>query len=247
MHPDQTALMAAQSRAAVTGGSAGVVALAAWAGDMASTAALVVAAVVFAFGWPRLVDVPSKRGSWIVIALTALAAIGAVWGTRDISALALVVAGGVIGSFVHQMARRDGRPRLTETVSTTVTGILVVTAGVGWLVVALAGSLEVVLLGAATLLAASAATAVPGRGSVVAGAAAVAAGAVGALVGAVLAPVGVVPGLLLGVVVGVVMALTHLLFSQFPFAAHRRGALAAALMPLLTLGAAVLVLRTYLG
>lgn len=239
--------MAASSRAVVTGGSAGVLALATWAGDAVAAAALALAAGVFGFGWPRLIDVPSKRGTSIVIGLVALAAIASAWWTGDIALLALVVAGGVIASFVHQMARRDGRPRLTETVSTTVTGILVVTAGVGWFVAAQAGHLQVVLLGAAALLAASGATALPARGTIAGVAAAAAGGAAGAGVGAVFPEIGPVAGLVLGVVIGVVMALSHLLFNQFPAARQRRAALAAALMPLLTLGVPVLVLGSYLG
>lgn len=239
-------MMAASSRAVLTGGVAGLLALSAWFGDTVLAAALAAIGVVYAFGWPRLVDVPSKRGSWVVVALATVAALASVWWTEGIDGLAVVVAGGVIASFVHQMARKDGRPRLTETVSTTVTGVLVVTAGVGWLVTAFTG-LEVVLLGAAALVAASAATAIPARGPVVGAAATVAATAVGAAVGFVFPMIGPVPGLLLGLVVGVVMALSHLLFNEFPAVGHRRAALAAALMPLLSLGAPVLVLGSFVA
>lgn len=48
---------------------------------------------MFGFGWPRLIDVPSKRGTSIVIGLVALAAIASAWWTGDIALLALVVAG----------------------------------------------------------------------------------------------------------------------------------------------------------
>lgn len=237
-------MMAASSRAVLTGAVAGLLALAAWWGDTALAVALVVVGVIYAFGWPRLVDIPSKRGSWVVVTLATVAAHASAWWTEGIDGLAVVVAGGVIASFVHQMARKDGRPRLTETVSATVTGILVVTAGVGWLVAAFT-ALEVVLLGAAALVAASAATAIPARGPVVGAAAAVAATAVGAGVGLVFPMIGPVPGLLLGLVVGVVMALSHLLFNEFPAVGHRRAALAAGLMPLLSLGAPVLVLGSF--
>lgn len=238
-------MMAASSRATVTGASAAALALATWAGTAPAAAILALLGIAFGLGWAQLVDVPATRGSGIVIALAALAAIGAAWATE--AGLALVIAGGVIASFVHQMLRKDGRPRLVETLSATVMGVLVVTAGMGWFVLALAGALPVVLLGSAALLVASAASVLPARTWVILTAASVGAGGVGAAVGLTFAQLGPLPGALLGGVVGIVTALTQLLFSQFPTADHARAGLAAALMPLLTLGAPLLVLSSFVG
>ncbi len=219
-----TTMMAAPTRGVVTGVAVALVAAGVYLGQGAAAAAVAAIAVVYGFGWPRLVSVPSRRGSAIVIVGAGLAATVAGWITGEVAWLAIVVAAGVIASFVHQMMRRDGRPRLFETVSATVTGVVVVASGVGWLTAI-----------------------IPASGAVVASAAAVAAGAVGALVGSVLPTVGIVPGLLLGVAGGGVMALSHLMFNQFPASGYRRAALAAALMPVATLGGPVHLLAGLLG
>jgi len=243
-----TTMMAAPTRGVVTGVAVALVAAGVYLGQGAAAAAVAAIAVVYGFGWPRLVSVPSRRGSAIVIVGAGLAATVAGWITGEVAWLAIVVAAGVIASFVHQMMRRDGRPRLFETVSATVTGVVVVASGVGWLTAATTpGGLEVVLVTAACLLSAAMMTIIPASGAVVASAAAVAAGAVGALVGSVLPTVGIVPGLLLGVAGGGVMALSHLMFNQFPASGYRRAALAAALMPVATLGGPVHLLAGLLG
>lgn len=241
-------MMAAPTRGVVTAVAVALLALAAYLGDLAVAAVVAVLGVVFGFGWPRLVNVPSRRGSASVIVGTALVATLAGWLTRDLSWLALVVAGGVIASFVHQMMRRDGRPRLVETVSATVTGVAVAASAVGWLTASRAtNGLEFILVSTACLLAAAMTTAIPAPGPVVATAAAVIAGAVGMLAGSVLPAVGIVPGLLTGVVGGGIMALSHLMFNQFPASGHRRAALAAALMPLATLGGPIHLLALTLA
>lgn len=241
-------MMAAPTRGVVTGVGVALLALGAYLGDEAVAVGLAVISLVFATGWPRLVNVPSRRGSSVVIAGTALLATGVAWLTRDLGWLAFVGAAGVIAAFVHQMVRRDGRPRLVETLSATVTGLVVVASGVGWLTASLLpDGIEVVLVSAACLLAAAMTTIIPASGPVVAAAAAVIAGAVGTLVGSLLPSVGVVPGVLIGVVGGGIMALSHLMFNQFPASGYRRAALAAALMPVATLGGAVHLLAQALG
>lgn len=233
-------MMAASSRAVVTGVAVGALALAASLGEPAMAATVAVEGVVFALGWPRLVDVPSRVGSAVVISLALLTGIATLLLTENGGGLALVVAGGVIASFVHQMVRRDGRPRLVETVSATVTGVVVVVSGLGWLLTVNArAGVEVVLVACAVVLAAAAVTVIPARGPVVATAASVVAGLVGLGVGFLLPMVGPLAGVILGAVVGALMALSHLLFNQFPAAGHRRAALAAALMPVLSLGGPV--------
>jgi len=97
------------------------------------------------------------------------------------------------------------------------------------------------------LLVAAMITTIPAPGVVVASGAAAIAGAVGMLVGSLLGEVGLVPGLLIGVVGGGLMALSHLLFNQFPVSGNSRAALAAALMPLATLGTPVYLVAQVLG
>lgn len=118
--------------AAVAGG---LLALCVYAGPW--PAALVVAAggVVLAWGWPGVLDLPSPRGTATVLALTALAvAATAVLTTTDplLRWVPGAVAGAVLLTFVHQLARRDGRPRLVSTVAGTLTGIAVLASGAGF-------------------------------------------------------------------------------------------------------------------
>ncbi|HET8601325.1 MAG TPA: hypothetical protein VFL99_13430 [Segeticoccus sp.] len=115
--------------------TAGLVAASVYAGP--GIAALVVAAggAVLAWGWPGILDLPSPRGTSGVLLLAALAVAAAAFLTADAPLLRLVpaaVAGAVLLTFVHQLLRRDGRPRLVTTVAGTLTGIAALASGVGF-------------------------------------------------------------------------------------------------------------------
>ncbi len=94
-------------------------------------AAMGVAMLVLAGGWVLLLGLPSPRGT-----TAALAGAGAILLTGGLlsqelqeSLLPGAVALAMIVEFVHQLARRDGRPRLVESVSGSITGIAILTSG----------------------------------------------------------------------------------------------------------------------
>ncbi|MFD1506380.1 hypothetical protein FE374_16700 [Georgenia yuyongxinii] len=231
--------MGASTRAAVTALGAAVLALAGFAARDVLTGLVLLLCLVFALGWPRLIDLPTYRGASLVIAGTAIAALAAVrFGT--VAGLAIVAGLAVVAAFVHQMLRRDGRPRLVESVAGVVTGCAVVVSAAGWVAVGEGLTAEsLVVAGAASIAAAAAATAVPARTELVAVLATVVAGAAGLLAGLLLELVGPVPGLLVGLAVGILTAALHVLFGLFPASSRVRPALSAAMLPLLVPGMAV--------
>lgn len=85
-----------------------------------------------AWGWPRLINLPSPRGTSSVLAGTAVAlavtmlASGAGDRTRWAGAVLCV---GLIASFLHQLLRQDGRPRLVMTLAGTALGLGILGAG----------------------------------------------------------------------------------------------------------------------
>lgn len=107
---------------------AGLLSLSAYAGRMVLVAAVLLAVVVLAWGWAELLDLPSPRGTTALVALGgALAAVAVGLTTSEplLQWLALALAASVIGEFVHQLARRDSRPRMVESVSGSVAGVVV--------------------------------------------------------------------------------------------------------------------------
>lgn len=231
--------MSAPTRASATATGAALVAVAGYASPTALTGVVLVLSVAFASGWPRLIDLPTNRGGSVVIALTAVAALLAA-RAGSVTGLTMVMGLAVVAAFVHQMMRRDGRPRLVESVSGIVTGCVVVLSGAGW-AAADYGDVNqaLVVTAAATIAAAAACTAVPGPLRLVGSLATVVSGGVGVLIGSLLDPVGPVPGGLVGLAVGVLTAALHVLFGQFPASRRLRPALAAALLTVLAVGVPV--------
>lgn len=115
--------------------AAGLLALCVQAGAWPAALAVAAGGVVLAWGWPGILDLPSPRGTTAVLVLTALAVAAATVLTTTEPPLRWVpgtVAGAVLLTFVHQLARRDGRPRLVSTVAGTLTGIAVLASGAGF-------------------------------------------------------------------------------------------------------------------
>lgn len=239
--------MGAASRAAVTALGAAVVALAGYLSRDLLTALILALCLVFASGWPRLIGLPTTRGAGVVIAVVAVAAT-AVVRLGSVAGLAVVVGLAVIGAFVHQMLRRDGRPRLVESVAGVVTGCAVVVSAAGWS--APTGGLVLASLtvtGAASIAAAAVCTALPVRTELGAALATVVAGVAGLVTGWALAAVGGLSGLLVGLAVGILTAALHVLFGRFPASGRVRPALAAAALPLLVPGMAIYLVAHLLG
>jgi hypothetical protein len=111
---------------------AGLLTMTAFAGPVTMSCALAFAAGIIAWGWPALLGLPSPRGTTFVLAVGSVGAVGTALATRDDPYLAWMpaaLAGSMIVAFLHQLARRDGRPRLVESVAATVTAIAVVVSG----------------------------------------------------------------------------------------------------------------------
>ena len=87
--------------------------------------------LLLAGGWVLLLGLPSPRGTTGVLAGAGLILLGG--GVLSMEARTSLLPGAValamIVEFLHQLGRRDGRPRLVESVSASVTGIGVLTSG----------------------------------------------------------------------------------------------------------------------
>src|SRR5699024_1005950 len=81
--------------------------------------------VIFAVGWPGLLGLPARRGTSVLLLLTVLVSTGLQLLTEDLAFTALAFGGLVVAAFVLQLLRRDGRPRLVESVAGTVAGAAV--------------------------------------------------------------------------------------------------------------------------
>jgi hypothetical protein len=111
---------------------AGLLTVTAFAGPTMVALALALAAGVIAWGWPGLLGLPSPRGSSLVVGLGSAAAIGTVLATTTdpfLVWLPAALAGSMLVAFVHQLARRDGRPRLVESIASNITAIAIVVSG----------------------------------------------------------------------------------------------------------------------
>lgn len=240
-------MMGASSRAVLTALGAATVALAGYLSQDVLTGVVLALGLIFAAGWPRLLSLPTARGGSLVIALTALAAVVVVRLTA-LGDLAPVMGLAVVAAFVHQMLRRDGRPRLVESVAGVVSGTVVVVSASGWIAVEEgAVTAELVVTAAATIAAAAAVTAVRAPVRLVAALATAVGGGAGLLTGSLLDGVGEVPGLLVGLAAGILTAALHVLFGRFPASRRVRPALAAGLLLVLASGVPVYLVSRLLG
>ena len=110
----------------------GLLVLSVLAGVPFVAAAVALGGGVLAWGWAGLLGLPSPRGTTSVLAFGTAAAVltGALTRTDPFlrwmpAALAL----SMLVAFLHQLLRRDGRPRLVESVVSVVTGLAVVVSG----------------------------------------------------------------------------------------------------------------------
>ncbi len=122
-------------------------------------AGLAWAGVVVAWGWPGLLGSSSRFGSSLAIGVTGVLAPVAGVATTDEPYLRLVPVALLIGlavMFGHQMVRRDGRPRLTESIGITSLGLAVVALGTTWLPLSRTSrASDIALLGFVAIAAAS--------------------------------------------------------------------------------------------
>jgi hypothetical protein len=105
-------------------------------------AVLASTSLLLAWGWPRLLGSSSRFGSSFAIGVTGLLAATATALTTDQPYLRLVPVALAVGlglMFGHQIVRRDGRPRLTESVGVTSFGLALVALGSAWAPMARSG------------------------------------------------------------------------------------------------------------
>jgi hypothetical protein len=92
--------------------------------------------LVLAWGWPRLLGSSSRFGSALAVGVTAVLAPAAAVVPTDDPYLRLVPVALAVGlglMFVHQIVRRDGRPRLTDSIGVTAFGLALLAVGTTWL------------------------------------------------------------------------------------------------------------------
>lgn len=126
------ALVARPLAIAATVAFAALVALTGYASPGFVALAVALAGFVLAWGWPVLLSLPSPRGTSGVLAIGTVLMTGTALVTRDdpyLEWMPAALAVSVIVAFLHQLMRRDGRPRLTESVAATISGLAIISAG----------------------------------------------------------------------------------------------------------------------
>ena len=242
--------MSRSTRAVVTAVAASLLAAAAFLGATGVSGAVALLVVVLAIGWPRLLDLPSGGGSATVLALVGRGGVVAVvLGGGTLGTLPFIVACGLVLAFLVEMLRRDGRPRLVESLTATVAGLVVAVCGAGWTaVVEHDGGPDFVVVSAGALAAASvAAVLVPWKGWSSVGAAITAGAAVGTGVAALVPVTALGAGVVVGVFAGVLAASLHVLLEKLPASTSRWGGVASAVVPVLVLGVVAYVVGDLLG
>ncbi|SDS13774.1 hypothetical protein SAMN04489860_0883 [Paraoerskovia marina] len=244
--------MRTENRSVATACLAALVAVAAYFGPTVLAGAATLLVLLVVIGWPALLDLPAAGGTRFVIALAGFGAVATVYlteGEQALRNLPLVLAMALLLAFVNEFLRRDGRERLVDSVTGTVSGVVVAVAAAGWLASARGDSgVPLVVACAVGLAIAAAFAALPLRGwwSEVAtvGVAVAAAG----LVGWLTPDLGLARGLWAGVVAGVVVASNHLLFDRVPVVRDSRAAgVAAICVPVAVTGAIVYVVGRVLA
>jgi len=114
---------------------AALVALTGYASPRFVALAVAFGGFVLAWGWPTLLGLPSPRGTSAVLSVGTVLMTAAVLLTRDepyLEWMPAAMAVATIVAFLHQLMRRDGRPRLTESVAASATGLAVLAAGTAY-------------------------------------------------------------------------------------------------------------------
>jgi hypothetical protein len=192
----------------------GLLAVAAYAGAVPLALAVAFVQIVFIVGWFAVVDVPGGRGGTIVATGAAVLADGLLLAQAmrtdepDLVPVAVTLGVALLAAFVHQIARRKGRPDVVASITATLTVTAIAVLG-ALLLPATGGdgsaaAVVAVVVGAG---AATASTLLPLSPWVAAAIAVVVAAAIGAVVGATSDDVGVAPGVALGAAAAVLAVL----------------------------------------
>ena len=105
-----------------------LIAASALAGDIMLAGAIALGSLIIAWGWPKAAGLPSPKGATLVLVIAGALLVAAVLAAESdphlrwaSGALAL----GLVAMFLQQLLRRDGRPRLAESVMGTSLGLVV--------------------------------------------------------------------------------------------------------------------------
>jgi hypothetical protein len=113
-----------------------LIALTGYAHPVLVALAVALAGLVMAWGWPALLGLPSRFGTTVVLVIGALSCTLAAALSPDEPFLRWVPAAlavSLIAAFLHQLLRRDGRPRLTESVAASGAGLALIASGVSYI------------------------------------------------------------------------------------------------------------------
>ena len=122
----------ARMPAALTLALAGALALAAHAAEAPLVLAVLVVQGLLVWGWYDALGVPGRTGGLVLAAAAAVAADVLLLvrdDTRALTPVAGVLAMAMLGAMVHQLARRGGRTRLTESLAATMALVAFATLG----------------------------------------------------------------------------------------------------------------------
>ncbi|RPF19740.1 hypothetical protein [Myceligenerans xiligouense] len=239
--------MSVSSRAVTTAVLAAAVAAGAYLEPrplpLVGVAALLV--ILVALGWPNMLRLPAPGGSRLVVLLSGFGAAAATWYTPSepvLRHLPMIIAISFVLAFLAEMMRRDGRRRLTESVTGTVAGIVVAVCVAGWVAAARTDAGAMLVATAAFSLAiAAASAALPLKGWRALVVAVVAAVVTGGGVATLLPAMDTVSGAWTGAVAGIVVGGLHLLLERLPALTGKLAGLSAATVPVTVTGMFVFV------
>lgn len=219
-----------------------VIGVTALVGPGLAAVALGCAGVVLAWGWAGALGLPTPRGTLAVLLLGGLSVVGSVALRTEapwLGWLPAALAVSMVVAFGHQLLRRDGRPRVVESVSSVLFGLTVLTCGVFLLPLSRTEAGAAVVVAAVAAAALSSVTDVAGAAARArpwtVPAALLGGGAVGALTAlATGQPWSVL--LLIGVVCGGVSHAVRAVFVVLPSSVHTRPQLVTSVASVLVVG-----------
>ena len=234
---------------------ASLLTISAFAGPVLVALSVALTAGVIAWGWPGLLGLPSPRGTAFVLAVGSVAASGTALATQEdpyLAWLPAALAGSMIVAFLHQLLRRDGRPRLVESVASTITALAIVLSGVSFVALPRTQHGAWLMALAASAMAASAITDMVGGSQRLRAwllpLAMLAGGAAAILVGVRFAAIGWGPSALLGVLTAGISHAIRRALAMLPAISAARSQLVSASASVLTGGVVVYVVgRFFLG
>ncbi|MEV8039383.1 permease [Arthrobacter sp. NPDC080082] len=172
-------------------------------------AVAVLTAALVGFGWPYFLGIPAKKTLAALIGLPGIgSAVAATYlpGPAFLAWTPAFVAAGVMAVFVMQLIRGTGQAQRLESTLGSCAGVLLSCLGAGWIACSrFNGVKEMLLIAAISAAIALAAGLIRWPDRVVAPLGIVGAGLAGPLAGLAISNIAVVPGALVGIVVGAVL------------------------------------------